>query len=185
MRLFYTGASKTGAAQNEPSKSIGGYVSSSMVPSGLNNSLFSDTSQTQMKDGKPEYVLVSLKNTTGADKTDTKIYYEQTNQSLYTIQMGLIEPALDKCGDPVYEKTTNNNAAPLGVTFTDNILLGGAINIPSLLIDAHMGVWIKRTINPAAYDTFTSCDNLLEAHLDPEHASAVKEFPFDVKIDYT
>lgn len=185
MRLFYTGASKTDAAQAEPSKSIGGFVSSTMVPSGLENSLFSNASQTQMREGGSEYVLVSLKNTSGADVTLIKVYYEQTDMNLYTIEMGLILPAIDKCGDPVYEKTMNSNASPIGVTFTDNITVANAIDVASLEADAHIGVWVKRTINPAAAETFLECDNLLAAHLDPEHASAETSFPFDLKLDYT
>lgn len=34
MRLYYTGASKHLATQGNPSESLGGYISSTLVPSG-------------------------------------------------------------------------------------------------------------------------------------------------------
>ena len=184
MRLFYTGAVEPKASQTNPIISIGGYVSCSKVPSGLVGSIFANPSQSEMQKGGVIYILLSLKNLTGGDLTDTKVFYEQADDALYTIEMGLIAPATNSCGEPVYEEQVNNGATPLDVVFTDAKNIGNAINISSLVADAHMGVWIKRTMSADAADTFLSCDSLLLAHDDPNHASAKKEFPFDVKISY-
>jgi hypothetical protein len=184
MRLFYTGASEDGATQTEPIKSIGGFVSGSKVPSGLEGSIFANPSQSEIRSGGVNYILLSLKNTTGVNLVGVKIYYEQADDALYLIEMGLISPALNSCGDSIYELESNNRAEPLEVTFTDAKGTGLAISIPTLAADEHIGVWIKRTINPDAADAYLSCANLYLAHEDDQDPAAKREFPFDVKIYY-
>jgi hypothetical protein len=184
MRLFYTGASADGESQTEPIKSIGGFVSVSKVPSGLEGSIFANPSQSEIRSGGVNYILLSLKNTTGGDLAGITIYYEQVDNALYTIEMGLISPVVDSCGASIYEQQASNRAEPLEVTFTDAKDVGGAIAIASLLADAHIGVWIKRTINPDAADAFLSCANMYLAYEDSEDAAAKRDFPFDIKIVY-
>ena len=184
MRLYYTGAKAAGQPQSQPTKSIGGYVSGTKVSSGIEGSLFANPSQSEIVKGGVAYILVSLLNTTGGDLTDVKIYYEQASDALFNIEMGVVTPVVDSCSNPVYELNTTYKAQPVDITFSDNENVGGAITVASLLTDGSVGIWVKRTINPAAADAFLSCANLLVAHNDPSDPAAIRDFPFDIKFDY-
>jgi hypothetical protein len=183
MRLYYTGAPEHQATQGSTISSLGGYISNTPVASGSVGSLFPDISQSEIYNKGRRVILVALKNSTGATVTDTKVYYTQENESLYTIQMGLITPA-ESCGEPVFEIVTKDSSLPIGVAFTTNKGIDNAINIPSLSSDKYVGIWIKIEISEEAKANYLSCDSLYEALLDESSPLNKSTFPFDLHISY-
>lgn len=182
MRLYYTGAKAAGDAQTQPSLSIGGYVSGSMVPSGLEGTLFGNPSQAEILEGGTSYILLALTNTSGTDYPDVSIYYTQASQNLFSLEMGAVIPATDSCDDPVFESTINFKAQPVGITFSNPIGSENAISLGEMLNGATIGIWIKRTINTDAGEFFLGCDNLYAAFEDDSIDNAQKDFPFDISI---
>lgn len=86
MQFFYTGAEFFNAVQNNIDKSLGGYMSSSLVPSRSFNNLFSDISKTDKEQGTIETKAIVLKNTTGLTVSSLYLYQNYpTGGSNYTI----------------------------------------------------------------------------------------------------
>lgn len=86
MQFFYTGAEFFNSVQTNIDKSLGGYLSSSLVPSQSMNNLFSDVSKTAKEQGIIETRAIVLKNTTGSTKTAVNLYHNYPKGgSNYTI----------------------------------------------------------------------------------------------------
>ncbi len=62
LKLYYTGASTWKNSQTLASKSLGGYISNTSVPNGLNNSLFGDIGELDLWQKKPikNYIGLAL-----------------------------------------------------------------------------------------------------------------------------
>ena len=67
MKLYYTTLEKSMAEQQNPSKSLGGYQSSSEVLNDVMGNLFSDISLNMMKDGKSTFRAIVLVNDSDAE----------------------------------------------------------------------------------------------------------------------
>lgn len=67
VKLFYSGATTLNAEQFTPSKSLGGYISSTPIPNGQVNTVFSDFSYISLEEGKTETKAFFIKNI--GDKT--------------------------------------------------------------------------------------------------------------------
>jgi hypothetical protein len=184
MRLYYTGASKHLAIQGIPSKSLGGYISSSLVPNGVPGALFSNPTQNEIIKGGTKCVLIALRNITASDVTNVAVYYTLTDTELYTLEIGLILPGVDSCSDPIFEAISDSKSLPIGIDFQEADSLLNAIILPSLPQGAYVGIWVKMEIDPDANENFNSCQNLFEAFEDPEHPAAQNDFPFGINIQY-
>lgn len=60
LKFFYTGASTWNNSQNQPSKSLGGYISNTTIPNGLTNSLFSDLSESDLYEEKIKKEIIGI-----------------------------------------------------------------------------------------------------------------------------
>ena len=78
MMLFLTGASSSlassgGTPQDDPMKSLGGYVSNSLVPNGTLNTLFDLISLKSIKNKTKETIAIALINKFDSIVTDVKL----------------------------------------------------------------------------------------------------------------
>lgn len=184
MRLYYTGAPKHLSFQGSPLISLGGNISSTLVPSGVRGSLLPDISQNDLSTQTTYSLLVALKNTLGQDATDIKVYFELPDSSLYNLEIGLVQPAIVN-SIPIFEQITSPKSIPIGISFSNANSLTNAISVSSLSNNSYLGIWIKRTLADNAKETFLGCDSLNAAFLDSESVLAKTSFEFDLKIDYT
>lgn len=182
MRLYYTGASKHLGIQGSPITSLGGHVSSTLVPSGVEGSVLTEISQPDLVNKRIQCVLLALKNVTESSAT-LKLYYDLPDSDLYDLEVGLVVPAMNNCSEPYFEQISNPSSLPIGVTFAKPIGEDSALT-HILASNAYLGVWIKRTIKPEAESMFLSCDSLYQAFLDPASPHGKQKFSFDLHIKW-
>jgi len=166
MRLFFTGAKVFLGVQINPTLSLGGLISSSPVPNDAINAVFGSISEYQASNGLKEVRALVLKNETGADVNNIKIWYENNSaESISNFKMGLVTVGVDACGDVFLEKIQNAQTSPIYASLTDNRNEPNSIIIPTLLQDEYIGLWIERSINTSAVKKYNSCDNLYAKHI--------------------
>lgn len=74
MKLFYSGAKTLGAPQFTPEKSLGGFLSSTVIPNGKVESVFSSFSNLSAQNGSVEVKGIFLQNTFSTVKTNVLVY---------------------------------------------------------------------------------------------------------------
>lgn len=76
MKLYYTGAPIANMVQENPNQSLGGCKSSTGVPNGRKNSLFSDIATEQLNNGDRDIRGLILKNETGNTVNSITAYFQ-------------------------------------------------------------------------------------------------------------
>lgn len=145
MQLFYSGAIQPGKAQPDPSQSLGGYISVSLIANGNLDNVFQDITQVMVKENQPDVRLLVLTNTTGNPVNNIVIY---TNRGTYaSYELAAVSPAFDSCNNPVFEKLFNGNSLPFQATLEPAEGSGEAITIASLANGSSIGIWIARILD--------------------------------------
>lgn len=146
MIFFYTGASQDNTPQNDPSRSLGGYISNSIIPNSLLGNIFPSISYRNVMDGKEQIRAIVLKNTFPTTITNIKIYTTTPEDSIGFITIGKVEPFKDSCNAFYLESIQVEDQSPYYVDFLEVEGLGNAITIPSMESNAVVGLWLKRTV---------------------------------------
>lgn len=146
MRFLYSGATSYLAQQNIPSMSLGGYVSSSPIPNGRINSLFSDASYTSSKDGTVETYGIVLDNETNVDVTNLKLGYQYSSDPDFKIEIALVTVT----NNQQFEKLGNPYDTPFYGTFSEanidpDLSIDNSLNIGTLTANTRLGLWVRRT----------------------------------------
>jgi len=148
MRFYYSGASTFLAAQQDPTISIGGFISSSLVPNDSFESLFSNISNFSIKRNITEYFLIALKNETGQAASNLSVYFDFPKDSSIEMQLSVVKPTLDTCDNTLsFEKIPNRESAPHFANFVSANGSAEAKALGNLDADAYLGFWFKKTIN--------------------------------------
>lgn len=175
MKFLYTGAGEPNDPQTKAIFSLGGYVSSSSVANDVLNEVFGEISQS--KDFNTRYRLLAIKNilTTTVDNVLIKVFLNEDIVS--ELQMALIVPATNDCGDYVFEKITNQYAKPL---YGDFVVVedGLVLNIGTMEPDSVVGLWISRKIDQVLSAT-KSCQEIYDDYID----EVVLETEDSIQID--
>ena len=136
MILYYSGASSNNAIQTSSSRSLGGYISSSLVPNGAVGNLFdtlTPSSNTQCR-------LIVLKNSFG-DLSNVLISIEDSSHIEYKI--AAVSPTTDSCSNSIFEIIQAEDNLPYQAVLAKHNLID-PISIPSLISGAVVGIWIQR-----------------------------------------
>lgn len=175
LKFFYTGASSWNNSQNQPSKSLGGYISNTTVPNGLINSLFSDLSESDLYEEKIKKEIVGIALYpfffTEEEKTD-KINIEvnliinndeendtilQELKKAFKFYIGLGPISGDSTSGFYMEQIQDGNSKPYYLLndgwkeLTEEKILFE--NLPS----DGIGVWIYREFNPKVTNKLFKC----------------------------
>jgi hypothetical protein len=179
MKLFYTGAEYFGVAQNSSLKSLGGFISTTIVPNNSLSNVFPEISSLGMQNGSFEVRGLVLKNTTGV--VVQNIYLYQTYP--VTDKKAKIEWAVVTIPDAKkMEQLSSPNSEPYQIgEWIEPVGVGDKeLLIASLPVDGVIGLWIKRTIlTPNPEDAVPGKD--LEAY----QAAQSKTEEIAVAIEYT
>lgn len=151
MILFYTGAIKTGQVQKNPALSLGGYISSSVIPNGIIDNLFPDISLSDLKNNQDQIKVIALQNVTGADLNDFTIYFSSDPASFCKIQLGVVAPMFGgDCNCSYFESLDNQYALPYYATFADydvNSWWSYSANFSTPFVNgAYLGLFLKRSL---------------------------------------
>jgi len=180
MELFYTDATIYNTKQSDPSKSLGGYLSSSKIPSGSLENMFSSISQLTVNNDTYEIIGIILKNTSGVIKNNVKIWVELPIDSVVNIEAAIVELTQDNNGY-FMENIPNRNSLPYEATFYDIETETNALDLGNMNNGAMFGIWLKRQLNPS---TAALTDAQLYSNYLSNTATTTKE-EISLKIDFS
>lgn len=198
LKFFYTGASTWNNSQNQPSKSLGGYISNTTIPNGLTNSLFSDLSESDLYEEKikkeiigialyPFFFIEEEKTdkinievnliTNNEEDENTSILQELKKAFKFYIGLGPISG--NSTSGYYMEQIQDGNSKPYYL-FEDWKELSEEKIVFENLSSEGIGVWIYREFNPKITNKLFQCcsdywkenDNLPNL-----------EFPFNININ--
>jgi hypothetical protein len=133
-----------GSANGVPPNSIGGAVSSNIVPPNL----FYDVPAADSVTGRVQYRCIYVYNTNPTLTLENAVAWLQANGG-GTLAIGRGVATVDN----VETAVGNENTAPAGVTFSTAPNEGAAISLGSIPSGRGKSVWIRRTIGPGAAAT--------------------------------
>jgi len=148
MRFLYTGSQLYLTPQNDPYKSLGGFVSSSVVPNGRLNSLFADASYSGVTVGSVECRALILQNESGVTVNSLTLGYQYSANPDFDIQIAVVTLNSNQ----IMEQIGNARDLPYIGTFSEanidpSIPVDNSLQLGSLAANACLGVWIKRIQN--------------------------------------
>ncbi len=171
MKLFLSGA-KTFEGASEPSKSLGGYPSSTEVQNGQIGNLFPNISLYTIQLNRAEVRAIVLHNEEEATLAGLKVWlvypYDENSEddNIAEFELGYAVLESDGCGGLRFPSSvTSPNALPYNVTFHANAVgEENALDLPDLESDLYLGLWLKRVLKDETQTPAT--DEELEAILD-------------------
>lgn len=147
--LYYTGSIQPNAIQDSPSKSLGGYVSSSIVPNDVINNLFSDIYWYDLKNNLKHIRVIAFLNTTDETIDDFTVHVNSHEDNVSKLKIGIIKNAVDEeCDVKYFETLPNSTAIPQYVGLEE---CEGSVN--SLMLNDippkhYVGIFIQRELIP-------------------------------------
>ena len=185
LTLLYTGADKFYDVQRNIDKSIGGFVSNSVLANNAIGNLFSDISYFGIQENSVETKAIAIENTKGSDITNLNFYYDfegiTPDKSLCKFEFAFVTLL-----DGEYkrmEKIGNFRSSPAYAEFITPDPIGVAnksLVMPTFTDGTRIGMWIRRTVNVYESMQEMTCEEL-ETYLNEiKRRSEVKlYFEFD------
>ncbi len=146
MRLYYTNSPKPNQPQLDANKSLGGYISSSIIPNDIKHSLFSEASYYTLKNRYTQIRCFALKNTNGSGIENITLSFKFNEDNLFNYYIIVSQPTQDECGD-VFELIQNDFSSPYEGTF-EEIIDEQILSLDSIVLaDGEVvGLWLKRVL---------------------------------------
>lgn len=147
MKLFYTGANTFNAEQKVSKLSLGGYVSSSVVPNNFMNSLFSSVSEFAKQTLSSEAILIALKNDDIDLASNIEIDFDADWDNIISeFQVAFVASSIDNCNNVFFDKIDHASALPYldldNITSTNN-----SFSLPDMEPGTYLGIWLIRKLN--------------------------------------
>lgn len=143
MKLYFSDISQEGQPQSESRLSLGGYCSSTLVPSGQLNALFSEVSTYTLEKNRSEYIFIVIKNEFENVVKNPLLWIEKENSHICNFKFAIVEPM--PSGE--FESTQSPFNKPLYAEFYTADGKEDAIELPSLNQGDILGLWIERSID--------------------------------------
>lgn len=167
IRLYYSGSGKAYETQENATKSLGGFISNSLIPNGTQNSIFSNLFAS--KDNRKETKLIVLKNEGVSISTPIKIWIDHTQLVYSEILISGVLPFSDECSNFKFENIPSSDSIPTYAEFekfdsTDNFL-----EVESFSNNSYIGLWLHRKVLSSKLsdlENLISCDSLIEENVD-------------------
>lgn len=166
IRLFYTNSKNYQDSQQKPEFSLGGYLSSTLVPNGEQNSLFDEISPLSIQNEIRNIIGLILKNEGDDDLSNIQFYFDIPENSQGQFQIAAVSLSLDSKNQYVMELLPNNQSLPYYADFHDADGIDNAVSLGPLKAGGMLGLWIKRTIDFTAKtddDLWTDFQNAVVA----------------------
>lgn len=164
MQIYYSGALNHKDSQRDPSLSLGGFESSSLVPNDVLNNIFPTITRDSINQKLKETRMIVLHNPTNQPLLNVKIW---TRCEKFTkVSLAAVLPYSLSEGVEVFEKIDNPHSSPYQAILSfhegeDNSLLIG--DFPS---KGSIGLWLQREY---LYNNLTSYDKGITPDLSKEN----------------
>jgi len=139
LRFHLTG----GAANADPSLSLGGVISSVQLTDATLENLFDNVSPADALAGCTHYRALSFKNASALTAYGAVVFISQETTSADTT----IEIAYDPTGT---QSIVNETTAPAGLSFSTPLSLGAGLALGDVAAGATKRIWFKRIVDPGA-----------------------------------
>lgn len=180
--IYYTGADGSGLIQNNSSKSLGGWISSSQVPNDFLNNLFSDISFDNIKNKDFIFRVLAFKNISNTN-IDFSVYTETPEDSAVKYEIGLILNSIDSdCNCPYFEQLQSEKSSPYFVTVRECELQENKITLTNVPQNNFVGIFIKQVIKENNQFLNKTCEDFNDEFLLQDSSQIDYEY---VKIDNT
>lgn len=168
MKFYYTNSAKPDEQQRDPNKSLGGYISSSIVPNDVQHAMLDSASYLSIKRKQRQVRCFALKNTTGETVSDISLEFEFNDDIISDISIGVAEPDQDNCGY-LFDTIPNDLAIPYNIDFT-SVESGESISLSGVTLapNESVGIWIKRVYKEETTIEKTCAQVQAEAETPPE-----------------
>lgn len=145
IKLYYTGANQYGRIQNNPELSLGGFMSSTVVPNQTVGNLFSEVSEKSLREERVELKAIFIKNELPIPISNLTICCIKSELSACNFQFSAVastdqksmERIQSSVENPYYADFFEANGVENAETLTEELLSGNIL-----------GLWIKRIILP-------------------------------------
>lgn len=183
MRLFYTGGTKSGQAQQIPDKSLGGYVSTVQVVSGVENAVFSELTQFALQERERETVMLALMNTLSETVEQIALTFNLPDDDRVSFKYAVVAPTYDaSCNEYYFESLQSTKALPVGSQL-EVIESATKYTLEYTLAPGEMiGIWLSREIADTALDSL-SCSAIKEL-VEADEYPLAQDGELTVQIDY-
>ena len=156
LNLFYSNITAEDQPQNDALYSLGGYCSSSQVPSGENGTIFSTISEYTIDQNRPQYICLVLKNTFTEEISNIAIYFEKDPEQVYQCKYRIaFSPPVDR----KFENVPTIHSRPVYPVFDTADGEENMIFLPDMRPGDILGVWIERTIDQDSVEIKCRNDN--------------------------
>jgi hypothetical protein len=139
LKLYLTG----GAANADPTLSLGGVISSVQFTDNTLDKLFASVGPAEALVGSVKYRALSFKNTSAQTAFGALMHISQETSSADTT----VAIAFDSTGT---QSIVDEDTAPVGLSFTTPLSLATAIALGDILTNGVARIWFKRTVTAAA-----------------------------------
>lgn len=147
MQLLYTGASIYNQAQTKKEYSLGGFVSSTVIPNSQLGNLFSMVSKYMIENDLFDIIAVVLKNDSLDKNYNINIWFEPPTGNHCDFEIAPVALSQDSNGYYYMEQLSNNQSLPYNAIFYSCNGQINAMDIGDLDSLEMMGLFIKRKIN--------------------------------------
>lgn len=180
MQFLYTGAATDGAEQLDPELSLGGFISSSVIPNDSLQNIFSEASYLSIQQKKREIKMIVLKNDSTTQAANSITLTPTLNDSsIGKYRIAIVLPDDNGC----FEEVINSSVMPYYATFQD-IVSETTIDLPNIAADDYIGLWIIRDYDFESDELATHDLAYWEAELlDPTTPDL--QDSLELEVDYT
>lgn len=167
MRFLYTGAKIFNDKQDNYLLSLGGFISSTIVPNDRLNNIFSDISYLSFTNNTTECKALILENVSGVIVQNVRLGYKYPTNKIFKMEIAAV--ALSVSSPQQIEKIANSTDIPYYANFAEAMIsqdetTDDSINIGNLANNARIAIWFKKSIvDPAPItDYYTYYKDLFE-----------------------
>jgi hypothetical protein len=178
MRLLYTGAESNSADQKQPSNSLGGYVSRTIIQNDSSNSIFSNPSILAKQQLRRQTRLIAILNNDNQDYLFINLKFKLLSSSVFKYRFAVVLPSEDSEQSPVFESLSDEKALPYEAEFEDIVSeTVYPLETLSLTPGKVFGLWLVREFDKTKLNT-KKCDDFLK---EDDGVKTIEE-TFDIEI---
>lgn len=141
-----------GAANADPTDSLGGIMSSEVIPESMQN-LFDNVTPAERTAGSVEYRCFYFTNTHPSETLEAAGVYilAQTVSPDTSVSIGLDPAGVgDGVTTGVAVTISDEVSAPSGVSFSEPSSVGAALSVGDIVAGEGIAVWVRRTVTALA-----------------------------------
>ena len=147
MKLYYTVSSAPEDVQLKPDLSLGGYKSSTPMPSSELGNMFGDISMYTVKNGNQnQYIGLIAKNELDVDIENIKVWFTFNTNCYSLLKISAIDLSVDSDGNYMMERVKTIFSKPIYSDFKEASTEETAVDLGSLLKGEFFGIWIERSL---------------------------------------